>query len=96
MSADPSPAEPAPVAHLPHVAPRHRRRYVYHSLGGVIALLGLYPAVRAVLGGVGNIQGAFLGGMVIGIVAAISDFQFDPRWTQAVVFAVRHGLIQIN
>jgi branched-chain amino acid transport system permease protein len=49
---------------------------------------GLYAFTAAVLGGVGNIQGAFLGGMVIGIVAAISDFQFDPRWTQAVVFGI--------
>ena len=49
---------------------------------------GLYAFTAAVLGGIGNIQGAFLGGMVIGMVAAISDFQFDPRWTQAVVFGI--------
>jgi branched-chain amino acid transport system permease protein len=49
---------------------------------------GLYAFTAAVLGGVGNISGAFLGGMVIGIVAAISDFQLDPRWTQAVVFGI--------
>lgn len=49
---------------------------------------GLYAFTAAVLGGIGNISGAFLGGMVIGIVAAISDFQFDPRWTQAVVFGI--------
>jgi branched-chain amino acid transport system permease protein len=49
---------------------------------------GLYAFTAAVLGGVGNISGAFLGGMVIGIVAAFSDFNFDPRWTQAVVFGI--------
>jgi branched-chain amino acid transport system permease protein len=49
---------------------------------------GLYAFTAAVLGGIGNIQGAFLGGMVIGIVAAFSDFLFDPRWTQAVVFGI--------
>ena len=49
---------------------------------------GLYAFTAAVLGGVGNIRGAFLGGIVIGIVEAVSNFQLDPRWTQAVVFAI--------
>jgi branched-chain amino acid transport system permease protein len=49
---------------------------------------GLMAFTAAVLGGIGNLTGAFLGGMLIGIVAAFSDFFFDPRWTQAVVFAM--------
>ncbi len=49
---------------------------------------GLYAFTAAVMGGIGNIQGAFLGGMVIGIIAAISDRIWDPRWTQAVVFGL--------
>jgi len=49
---------------------------------------GLYAFTAAVLGGVGNISGAFLGGMIIGIVAAASDFLIDGRWTQAVVFGM--------
>jgi branched-chain amino acid transport system permease protein len=49
---------------------------------------GLYAFTAAVLGGIGNISGAFLGGLVIGIVAAFSDFLFDPRWTQAIVFGI--------
>ena len=42
----------------------------------------------AVLGGIGNLYGAFLGGLLIGVVAAVSDFLLDPRWTQAVVFGM--------
>jgi branched-chain amino acid transport system permease protein len=49
---------------------------------------GLMAFTAAVLGGVGNLQGAFLGGLLIGVVAAASDFLFDPRWTQAVVFGM--------
>ena len=49
---------------------------------------GLYSFTAAVMGGIGNIQGAFLGGMLIGLVAAISDSLIDPRWTEAVVFAL--------
>jgi branched-chain amino acid transport system permease protein len=40
------------------------------------------------MGGIGNIQGAFLGGMLIGLVAAGADRIWDPRWTEAVVFAL--------
>jgi branched-chain amino acid transport system permease protein len=49
---------------------------------------GLYSFTAAVMGGVGNIQGAFLGGMLIGLVAAVADRVWDPRWTEAVVFAL--------
>jgi branched-chain amino acid transport system permease protein len=49
---------------------------------------GLYAFTAAVMGGIGNIQGAFLGGILIGMVAAVSDTVVDPRWTEAVVFAL--------
>ncbi len=49
---------------------------------------GLMAFTAAVLGGIGNLSGAFVGGMLIGIVSAFSDFFFDPRWTQAVVFSL--------
>ncbi|HEY0581692.1 MAG TPA: branched-chain amino acid ABC transporter permease [Chloroflexota bacterium] len=49
---------------------------------------GLYSFTAAVMGGIGNIQGAFLGGMLIGLVASFADFFWDPRWTQAVVFGL--------
>jgi branched-chain amino acid transport system permease protein len=49
---------------------------------------GLMAFTAAVLGGIGNLYGAFLGGLMIGVVAAASDFLIDPRWTQAVVFGM--------
>src|SRR4051794_31395187 len=49
---------------------------------------GLYAFTAAVMGGIGNIQGAFLGGILIGVIAAASDRIGDPRWTEAVVFAL--------
>ncbi len=49
---------------------------------------GLYAFTAAVMGGIGNTNGAFLGGLLIGLIAAFSDFLVDPRWTQAVVFAI--------
>ncbi|MFN8559588.1 MAG: branched-chain amino acid ABC transporter permease [Dehalococcoidia bacterium] len=49
---------------------------------------GLLAFTAAVFGGIGNIRGAFLGGILIGVFSAFSDFRFDPRWTQSVVFGV--------
>ena len=49
---------------------------------------GLLAFTAAVFGGIGNIRGAFLGGVLIGIFSALSDFRFDPRWTQSVVFGI--------
>ncbi|HET7077080.1 MAG TPA: branched-chain amino acid ABC transporter permease [Chloroflexia bacterium] len=49
---------------------------------------GLRAFTAAVLGGIGNIPGAMLGGFLIGILEAMSDTFFQPQWTQAVVFAV--------
>jgi len=49
---------------------------------------GLYAFTAAVMGGIGNIAGALLGGLLIGLIAAFSDFLVDPRWTQAVVFGI--------
>ncbi len=49
---------------------------------------GLYAFTAAVMGGIGNVNGALLGGLLIGLIAAFSDFLIDPRWTQAVVFGL--------
>ncbi len=49
---------------------------------------GLNSFTAAVLGGIGNLQGAVLGALVIGEVNALSDFYLSPNWTQAIVFGV--------
>ena len=61
-------------------------------IGGVQFQIGFQAGLRAftaaVLGGIGNIPGAMLGGFLIGMVEAMSDNFLDARWTQAVVFGV--------
>jgi len=49
---------------------------------------GLNAFTSAVLGGIGNLQGAVLGGVVLGLINAFSDRYFSAQWTNAVVFAV--------
>jgi branched-chain amino acid transport system permease protein len=48
---------------------------------------GLQAFTAAVLGGIGNILGAMLGGFLIGLLASFSDGYLNARWTNAIVFA---------
>ena len=49
---------------------------------------GLYAFTAAVLGGIGNIPGAVLGGLVIGLVRAFSDQYIGAQWQPAVLFGI--------
>lgn len=50
--------------------------------------MGMDAFVAAVLGGIGNLFGAVLGGVLIGLMRAISDGYIETRWTNAVVFGI--------
>ena len=47
---------------------------------------GLYAFTAAVLGGIGNIPGAVLGGLVIGVLRALCDQYIGAQWQPAVLF----------
>ncbi|HTU94714.1 MAG TPA: branched-chain amino acid ABC transporter permease [Solirubrobacteraceae bacterium] len=47
---------------------------------------GLIAFTAAVMGGIGNVRGAVLGGLIIGVIQALSDARMGPQWTEAVVF----------
>jgi branched-chain amino acid transport system permease protein len=49
---------------------------------------GLNSFTSAVLGGIGNLQGAVLGGLVLGLINAFSDRYLAAAWTNAIVFGV--------
>jgi branched-chain amino acid transport system permease protein len=48
--------------------------------------LGLFAFTAAVLGGIGNLSGAVLGGVVLGLIQAYNEGFFDARWTTTIVF----------
>ena len=65
-------------------------------VGGFLFLLGLpthttatgaVKITAAVMGGIGSLQGAVLGGLIIGCIQQISDNRIGGEWTPAVVFA---------
>jgi branched-chain amino acid transport system permease protein len=48
---------------------------------------GLLAFTAAVMGGIGNLKGAVMGGLIIGCIQQISDNRIKPSWTPAIVFA---------
>jgi branched-chain amino acid transport system permease protein len=49
---------------------------------------GLRAFTAAVLGGIGSMGGATLGGFIIGFLSAWSDQYISARWTNAIVFSI--------
>jgi branched-chain amino acid transport system permease protein len=47
---------------------------------------GLIAFTAAVMGGIGNLKGAVLGGLIIGCIQVINDDRWNATWTPAVVF----------
>jgi branched-chain amino acid transport system permease protein len=48
---------------------------------------GLIAFTAAVMGGIGNVRGAVLGGLIIGVIQALADNRIaGGEWTEAVVF----------
>lgn len=53
--------------------------------------LGLIAFTAAVMGGIGNLNGAVLGGLLIGVIQGLNDgapYGLTQRWSQSVVFAI--------
>jgi branched-chain amino acid transport system permease protein len=48
---------------------------------------GLIAFTAAVMGGIGNLKGAVLGGLIIGGIQQLSDNRIGGQWTPAIVFA---------
>lgn len=59
---------------------------------GVSYSMGFVPGVKAftaaVLGGIGNIRGAMLGGLLLGVIEGLSEPCFGADWTDEVSFVI--------
>ena len=56
----------------------------------------LFSFVVAVLGGLGNMYGALLGGLVLGVVQALAGQYLPGTWVNAVAFAVLVGVLIVR
>jgi branched-chain amino acid transport system permease protein len=59
--------------------------YVNPAMGAAVGLKGF---AAAILGGLGSIPGAIVGGLVFGVLEAISAGFISSTWTQAIAFIV--------
>jgi branched-chain amino acid transport system permease protein len=59
--------------------------YIYPQVGGTF---GLISFCIVALGGFGSIEGAFVAGVLIGIVQTFGGYFFDPAYKYAIVFAM--------
>lgn len=57
----------------------------YPSIGDNYELIAF---VIVVLGGLGSIPGAYIGGILIGLIESISAFYIDVGWKQAIYFVI--------
>jgi branched-chain amino acid transport system permease protein len=49
---------------------------------------GVYAFTAAVLGGIGNIPGAVLGGLTIGLVRSLGSAYVGEKWSEALIFVI--------
>jgi len=49
---------------------------------------GLRAFTSAVLGGIGNIPGAVLGGLIIGLIQSLGGQLLEVRWTDVIIFSI--------
>ena len=66
---------------------------VYYQMGFVP---GIKAFTAAVLGGIGNVRGAMLGGLLLGIVESFGQAQFHLIWVDVVAFVVLVGVLLLR
>lgn len=49
---------------------------------------GLKAFIAAILGGIGNIPGAVLGGMILGITETLASGYFSPQWKDVIAYII--------
>jgi branched-chain amino acid transport system permease protein len=83
-------SSPSPLHRFGHG--RRRRRAVRQQVSQVQPYMGIMPGlnavVAAVLGGIGSIPGAMIGGIILGIAEILSKAYISSKLADAVVFGI--------
>jgi branched-chain amino acid transport system permease protein len=73
---------------------------LYAMFHAVNYTMGFVPGIKAftaaVLGGIGNVRGAMLGGLLLGIVETFSQGIFKLEWVDVVSFVVLVAVLLIR
>jgi branched-chain amino acid transport system permease protein len=66
--------------------------FLFGLQNGVIFSMGTVPGIKAftaaVLGGIGNLRGAVLGGLLLGVVESLSISCINTSWTDVIAFVI--------
>ncbi len=62
--------------------------YYNYTHYGIGYTAGLRAFTAAVLGGIGNIPGAMLGGIIIGLIESLGGQYLAVRWTDVIIFSI--------
>jgi branched-chain amino acid transport system permease protein len=67
--------------------------YIYPQVGG---MFGTISFCIVALGGFGSISGAFIAGLLVGLVQTLGGYFFDPAYKYAIVFALYLVIVWIR
>ncbi|MGQ9466170.1 MAG: branched-chain amino acid ABC transporter permease [Anaerolineae bacterium] len=56
-------------------------------------IFGLKAFIAAILGGIGNIPGAMLGGMILGIIETLGAGYVSPQWKDVIAYVILIGIL---
>lgn len=56
-------------------------------------IFGLKAFIAAILGGIGNIPGAMLGGMILGIIETLGAGYVSPQWKDVIAYGILIGIL---
>jgi branched-chain amino acid transport system permease protein len=74
--------------------------FLFALQSGVVYTIGFVPALKAftaaVLGGIGNIRGAVLGGMLLGIVEALGVACIQTSWRDVISFGILVAVLLVR
>jgi branched-chain amino acid transport system permease protein len=70
--------------------------YYTHPMTVYGAQSGLLAFTAAVLGGIGRPRGALLAGLLLGVVAALSDYFLAAQWTPVLMLALLMALLLVR
>jgi branched-chain amino acid transport system permease protein len=57
---------------------------------------GLKAFIAAIVGGIGNIPGAMLGGMILGVVESLGAGYISPQWKDVIAYLLLAGILLLR
>jgi branched-subunit amino acid ABC-type transport system permease component len=63
---------------------------------GIGAHIMLISLAATIVGGIGSLKGAALGGMLLGLAESLAVWKLDPQWSEAVTFVILFVFIVVR